>query len=133
MYYRVKKSDDIKWNGRRDFLRYIDYFIAEIKFNLNNKQKILDYFNVKKNGNFLSSFTKLVLFYFFIEITNVEFKSEKELNNKLLHFISILMDELHFNKLCLFNLFKSLEYINFSSKEYNSVYCIDDFWEKKIN
>jgi len=127
----LKKSIVFSELEEEVFLRYIDYFIAEIKFGLNNKKTILEYFNVKKGNGFLVNFTKLVMFYFFIEITNVQFKNEKEINRKLLDFILILKDEIKFNKLELFNLFKSLEYINFSSKEYNSAYCNEEFWVKK--
>lgn len=127
----LKKSIMFSELEEEVFLRYIDYFIAEIKFGLNNKKTIIEYFNMKKGNGFLVNFTKLVMFYFFIEITNVQFKNEKEINRKLLDFILILKDEIKFNKVELFNLFKSLEYINFSSKEYNSAYCNEDFWIKK--
>lgn len=129
-YIELKKMmvlDDVE---EEIFSRYIDYFIAEIKFNLNNKKAILNYFNNKKNNNFLVSFTKLIMFYFFVEITDNS-QQNKELNNKILEFILILIEENNFDKNSLFNLFKSIEYINFSNKEYNSVYCLEHFWIKK--
>lgn len=129
-YIELKKMmvlDDVE---EEIFSRYIDYFIAEIKFNLNNKKAILHYFNNKKNNNFLVSFTKLIMFYFFMEITDNS-QQNKELNNKILEFILILIEENNFDKNSLFNLFKSIEYINFSNKEYNSVYCLEHFWIKK--